>query len=97
MGVCTNSHLWSFGLVLSIEELRQGSSLNLMDASSKEKQIGKSNQRFGFINDLKNVRWFLVICYIKICLTGAIFLNLRVTFDCYNSERHNSERHVFSY
>lgn len=33
--VCVNSHFWSFGLVLSVEELWQGSSLDLMDAKRK--------------------------------------------------------------
>lgn len=35
-----NLHFWSFGLVFPIEELRQGSSLNLMDAK-KEIKIQK--------------------------------------------------------
>lgn len=36
--VCVNSHFWSFGLVLSVEKLWQGSSLNLMDANKKGKE-----------------------------------------------------------
>lgn len=39
MRVCISSHLWSFGLVLPVEKLRQGSSLNLMDASRKEIKV----------------------------------------------------------
>lgn len=46
-----SSHLWSFGLVLSIEELGQGSSLNLMDANRKGRKMHKEikvsvSQRF---------------------------------------------------
>lgn len=44
-GICNSwvmnlsSHLWSFGFVLSVEELRKSSSLNFMDADKKTKKL----------------------------------------------------------
>ena len=46
VSVCIRSHLWSFGLVLSVEELGQGSSLNLMDAGGRRKENGKKKLKF---------------------------------------------------
>ena len=50
--VCTcvyrNLHLRSFGLVLSVEELWQGSSLNLMNAVRKGGKNAKKKSKFLF-------------------------------------------------
>ena len=44
-------HLWSFGLVLSVEELGQGSPLDLMDAIKEKKMLVKYVMNLGvFIN-----------------------------------------------
>lgn len=74
MGV-TSSHLWSFGLVLPIEELGQGSPLNLMDANRKgrkmQKEIKVSVSQSTILNDEKLTYYLLYYNPFNCCSKGG--------------------------
>lgn len=58
MCVCVNSHFWSFGLVLSVEELWQGSSLDLMDANKKGKEKILIDIKVGRNNVIPKIKFY---------------------------------------
>lgn len=56
--VCVNSHFWSFGLVLSVEELWQSSSLDLMDAKRKGQEKILIDIKVGRNNVIPNIKLY---------------------------------------